>query len=401
MLAPVRRRSAAALVLPALAFALAGCGPAEVAGEGPTAELSEAIKGGEVDPTDKAVVAFVNLVDGSLCSGSLIAPNLVLTARHCVSNVLDTVDGGVDCEQTHFDDIVRPDAFFVTTATTVTKANIGQFRVHDIIGLPESRRMVCGDDVAMLILQENVDAKIATPYEPRVAEAIAKGDTYTAIGYGATDDGSTGAGTRRIRKDLAVSCVGKACDPTIVTKTEFVGETGVCHGDSGGPALDAEGRVAGVVSRGKLGCDAPVYGHVRSFADFIKDTAVIASGWGKYEAPAWAAGSKESPQHGMAVGEECAADADCFSGHCILPGGYCSRECDDTAKCPVDYECRPEAPRLCVDPSAPSATPKASYGTSPGRDDGEGCAMGRGAGGAAGGVALVAALALAARRRRR
>ena len=389
--------------LAALSLGLAACGPAD----GAPAEAFGAgelpIKGGEDDTTDTGVVAFVNLVDGSLCSGSLIAPNLVLTARHCVSAVLDTVGGGVVCDKTRFDEIVRADAFFVTTAAVVTKGNIGQFRVHDVIGLPEARHFVCGDDVALLILQGNVDAKTATPYEPRVAEPIAAGDAYTAIGYGAVDDSSSGAGTRRVRGELKVDCVGKDCDPKNVTKSEWTGETGVCHGDSGGPAIDAEGRVAGVVSRGKLGCDSPVYGHVQAFAGWIKDTAVIASGWGKYEAPAWASGSTESPQHGMAVGDACATDDDCYSKHCVLPGGYCSRECDDTAKCPGDYLCGDGAPRLCVDTTpTPPATVKSSYGTSPGRAPDGSCLIGvRGDGASVALAAAAIALAASARRRRR
>jgi hypothetical protein len=385
------------------ALALGGCAAPGVGPEDDVVAREEAIKGGTDDAKDTAVVAFVNLVDGSLCSGSLIAPNLVLTARHCVSNVLDTVNGGVDCAKTRFDAISDANHLFVTTAAVVKAGNVGEFRVHEVIGLPAERHFVCGDDVALLVLEGKADPTKVTPYEPRVATPLAKGDAYTAIGYGATDDGSTGGGTRRVRSGLTVACVGKDCDPTNVTANEWTGETGICHGDSGGPAVDADGRVAGVVSRGKLGCDAPIYSHVFSFADWIKDVGVLAAGFGEYDPPDWTAGSKESPQHGMPVGDTCTKDAECWSQHCVLPAGYCSRECDDTAKCPADYQCSTDAPRLCIDPQAKAAPTKSSYGTSPGRDDSSSCATapGRGAAGGLGATMIAAALGALARRRAR
>ena len=50
---------------------------------------NEAIKDGFEEPDDTSVVAIVN-TNGTLCSGTLLTPNLVLTARHCVSTVLDS-----------------------------------------------------------------------------------------------------------------------------------------------------------------------------------------------------------------------------------------------------------------------------------------------------------------------
>jgi hypothetical protein len=401
-----RRLWPLALALPLLAVACGPAGPAAADGTAePIAIARQAIAGGSLAPTDTAVVAFLDQIEHSLCSGSLIAPNVVLTARHCVSGLLGAVNGGVDCTQTHFDGLILPEAFFVSTAPVVNAGNIGQYRVHDVVGLPGGVVDVCGDDMAILILAGNVAPSVATPFEPRVAAPIAAGDAYTAIGYGATDDGSTGAGTRRKRTGLSVECVGDQCDPKYVTATEWTGQTGVCHGDSGGPALDADGRVAGVVSRGQLGCDAPIYGHVYAWRQWIEDTTVLASGFGQYDPPAWTAGSKESPQHGMAVGQDCTTDADCYSKHCVVQGSasFCSRECDDAAPCPEDYVCRTAAPRLCVEKKPPVAPPTASYGQSPGRA-GSGCAVGAarttGAPLDAASMAAVAALLALARRRR-
>ena len=91
-----------------LALLLAvGCSSKERGAPGAEAlaQSGSPIVGGSPDTTTKGVVALTQHFDGEdygFCSGSLLAPNLVLTARHCVSQILDEVDGGVDCDQTHF-----------------------------------------------------------------------------------------------------------------------------------------------------------------------------------------------------------------------------------------------------------------------------------------------------------
>jgi hypothetical protein len=190
--------------------------------------------------------------------------------------------------------------------------------------------------------------------EPLVADEL-----YSAVGYGAIDEAGNEAGVRRRRDDLSVLCVGLDCDshPSIfagqVTASEWTGEGAVCHGDSGGPSLDAEGRVVGVTSRGAVDCGVAVSASVASWSGWLKDMVVYASGIGLYQAPSWTEGSSVDPEHSMPVGAPCDSGSDCPSGRCLdgTSGAFCTRTCTDDAPCPADYVCGGvDGLDLCLDP---------------------------------------------------
>lgn len=302
------------------ALLAAGCG---LAPEEPdvTGEARGAIRGGEIDDADRAVVGILALFEGvgrAVCTGSLIAPNVVLTARHCVARLENDVNGGVVCDATTFAAPEPSSRFFVTTDTEMTDDPARYRRVREVM-VPPGDPHVCGNDQAILILDHLVPPEEATPLVPRVDEPLAAGEaSYRAVGYGATDDPGAGSGTRRRRDDLVITCVAEECPAWRVMPTEWQGDQGICQGDSGGPSLDRLDRVIGVTSRGTSGCDGPVYDYVYARAAWIKDAALRGAELGGYEPPAWA--------HGAPTDPGCAACPD---------GSLCEGE-----------------PSACVDPSA-------------------------------------------------
>jgi len=362
-------RSLRVLVGGIVVLFVAGCGgPIESdPDEEVVVDTSAAIKGGYTDGDDSAAVGIADFQHGAICTGSLIGPNLVLTARHCVSNTQND-SNGVICTQTTAGPAYSPKVFGVTTLANLNDTGFNDWRdVVEVVTLPTDSKF-CGQDEAILILADNIPASEATPYVPRVDSALAKNEEYDAIGYGVTSDNDTQgttAGQRRRRDSLFVDCAETDCMNVgaYVKESEWIGDTGICSGDSGGPALDLQGRVVGVTSRGGAGCTSPVYGSVHSWGDWIKTTAVHAAEVGGYDPPLWATGWPTDPNYNYPVGGEC--------GDCpICVSNQCSRFCSDDAPCPTGYECADVSGKSVCKPK-----PKAANDDGGDSGDGTSCSI--------------------------
>ena len=345
---------------------LGGCGQTE---EPMTiATHVRGIQGGQVD-NQRTYVTGIALQTNQgtfICSGSLIAPNLVLTAQHCVAQLGSPQ---VICGRSPFGPIYPANQFTVTTDT--------QIDFNGGMGVREVRAAVpggdtCGNDIAVLILDQNVPANQATPIEPRLDDFPAPGTAFTAVGYGHTGNGQ-GSGTRRFVGGKQVLCAGPTCGGNQgITTTELVGDSGTCQGDSGGPPLDDQGRVMGALSRGGPSCSNPVYAATGAYKDWLQEMGTRAAELGNYDPPGWVGGAPpaaDSDGDGIpdandncpndsngdqadldedGVGDACddALDRDCSvcdpcqrSDECG-PGAYCDdngfcfMECDRDADCP-------------------------------------------------------------------
>jgi MYXO-CTERM domain-containing protein len=309
------------------------------------------------------------------CSGSLIAPNLVLTARHCVAQVNEAgiacnIDGTprsggdvyADYDPANLKILVGADLTFNFSAS-------GMQIIHN------GATNLCNNDISLLLLDQPITtapfAQIRLDSPPLVDE------TFRAVGWGVSNN-STGYG-RRKRDNVVIEAVGPDTVGLggIVSPNEFgVGEA-ICSGDSGGPAFDETTKaIIGMVSRGGNGApfnpntdppytpcvDTPPYTTFNLYTrtDSFKD--LILSGFTAAGTDPWLEGG---PDPRLAkFGVACNVDGDCRSGVCDKM--MCSQSCDPNTPCPDGFVCGADGDRMniCVVPAPPSScstTPRGGF----------------------------------------
>lgn len=240
--------------------------------------VEEAIVGGTASPKSEDAVVELRLGDEGLCSGTLVAPNLVLTARHCVSETDEGVVCAPDGHARSGGRILadRDPAELVVYVGARSKVLVARARGADIVH--DGATNLCDHDVAFVVLDRSIEhVPIATL---RLSESTHVGERVTAVGWGLTRRGLLPK-SRMHRRDVAILDVGPS---QTTAPSQFVVGEAICSGDSGGPALSARGAVVGVVSYGgngryeperpALGCVGArarnVYTRVAAFPELVR-----------------------------------------------------------------------------------------------------------------------------------
>jgi hypothetical protein len=313
--------------------------------EEPLGTASSAIYGGVVDNDGSANAAVVALRvgDSELCTGALIAPNVVLTARHCVSEVI-AANGEVECTEDgtsksgeHFGADHDPKIIQVFTGENPNLAGTPIAKGKAIFHPTGS--IVCNSDIAILVLDRGVGG--IKPLRVRLSSGVKPGETIRAVGYGKNDK-SLPPPTRLRKDNVPVLAIGKAvsANGTRIATREFETGLSICQGDSGGPGISAQtGAVVGVVSRG-LACHLN-YGHIYTatsgFKELFDQAFKLAGGALSVED-----GVDSGPEPGE-LGAACNSHDQCLGEMCLEQGdkAFCSRTCISNAQCPSGFACLP------------------------------------------------------------
>ncbi|UJR82753.1 S1 family peptidase [Sandaracinus amylolyticus] len=312
-----------------LALALAACA-------NPSPDVAEeAIVNGTLGG-DPAVVWVYSRDSGGLCTGTLIEPRVVLTAKHCVQ------EAGAS----------GPSSASAMVAGIGDRAGSGRtLRVQSVYTTPGSYRDdgrlsgLVGQDVAVLVLVSGVTDVEPIPVRRTPPDDL-RGQTVTAIGFGQIPSGSSGT------KYTATGDVTYVADDVI-----YVGSL-ICQGDSGGPMVTEDREVAAVVSFGNGSCGSGQGGYnaIYNFLDLI-DMA-IEEGGGCVNDGAEVCDGRDNDCNGAVdegctpIGGNCASDDICVGNTCrdTIAGRICTEACDARRPdfgCGEGFYCARDAATSC------------------------------------------------------
>jgi trypsin len=213
----------------------------------------------------KGVIAVY--ADGGLCTGTLIDPEVVLTAGHCVYYPPDGINH-----------LSNPSAIQILGGSNLWTDGVMISGVSEVVDHPEWTGDIndMGVDLALLKLGAYVTS--IPSYIVRSGSFPSVGDPGIIVGYGNNTTGS-GSGTHRMGDTTILDVYSNLI--------EIGDPTGTCQGDSGGPLFTEQGEdwvVTGVTSFGSEGWCDPDSGSwsvtVQSYRNWIEEQVYDWTGHG-------------------------------------------------------------------------------------------------------------------------
>jgi trypsin len=212
----------------------------------PSAQAS--VVGGQVAepgtfPWMAFIIDFRGNEEAGLCSGTVLAPNLVLTAAHCAVDL----ETGVANEASGYR-VVTGNVDWASPERQVSE--VSQVVVFPHYKASATSPIVFGD-AALLVLSTPTTAPAISLATPAQAKRVRTGTRATVAGWGQTSYGQSEPTEWLMWAKTEVE--GKRCEglPGRICAIDFPKfNSGVCHGDSGGPLLETLPHDRGTIEIG-------------------------------------------------------------------------------------------------------------------------------------------------------
>jgi len=227
-------------------------------GSGQPVARQSVLGGSPAEPGTFPSLAFVLDVRGQLadqCTGTVVAPNLVLTAAHCAENMQTGA-------------LAPASAFQVVTGTVEWNASARQLSsVSRVILYPRFARRIDDGDAALLVLATPTTVPAIALATPLNSHWLHAGTSATIAGWGKTRYQQS-VSTKRLQQAQTGVQTSAWCAHHVAQfdpKSELCTidppgyRTGGCEGDSGGPLIavdptDGEPVEVGVTIRAQYTC---------------------------------------------------------------------------------------------------------------------------------------------------
>lgn len=225
--------------------------------------LDKTVVGGQPVPEgkwlDTAGIAFGGSQVG--CTGVLVAPDVVLTAGHCIGGISSVILGTNDYRS----------------------GNAEVINVAQEIEYPNSQSTY---DMGVLILEResSIEPRPIVPECMLEADYVTNGAKVTIVGYGALDPDGTQYGTQLMEAFTTITDYNCSSSRACQSGAQPAGELGAggmgidsCYGDSGGPLYlntDRGDFLVGLTSRGYSNTcsEGGIYVRPDALRDWIEST---------------------------------------------------------------------------------------------------------------------------------